>query len=80
MPRVPATAVWSERSRVWSLTVERCPFCRRKHFHGGNDDAEPDFGARRSHRITGNGGTYGQIETEASRRERARKRAKAVAA
>jgi len=56
-PRVPATAVWSERARVWSLTVERCPFCGRKHHHGGNDGPEPDLGARRSHCTTGAGGT-----------------------
>jgi len=57
-PRVPATAVWSERSRVWCLTVLDCPYCHRKHHHGGNDGEQPDLGARVSHCITGAGGTY----------------------
>ncbi len=80
-PRVPATAaVWSERSGVWSLTVERCPYCHRKRFHGGNDGPEPDLGARLSQCITGEDGTYVVVETDASREARFRRRAKERAA
>jgi hypothetical protein len=43
------TAEWSERSRYWALTVLRCPFCGKKHYHGGCSGPEPDLGFRASH-------------------------------
>jgi hypothetical protein len=65
-PHAPVSVVWSSRSRYWAVTVLRCPYCQRKHFHGGGDGSEPDLGARRSHCITGDGGTYELIETAES--------------
>ena len=52
------SVVWSSRDRYWAVTVERCPFCGRKHHHGGGNGEAPDLGARRAHCITGLGGTY----------------------
>jgi len=57
-PRVETAAVWSERSRCWALTVLRCPFCTRRHFHGGGSEETPDFGFRLTHCVTGAGGQY----------------------
>jgi hypothetical protein len=76
---VPATAVWSARSGIWSLTVERCCFCGKRHHHGGNDGPEPDLGARQSHCITGEGGAYILIEAPESIEARAQRRGRRAA-
>jgi hypothetical protein len=55
--RVDVTAERSSRSGAWILTVARCPFCGKRHSHGGGSDDMPDLGARRSHCLTGDGGT-----------------------
>jgi hypothetical protein len=57
-PRAIVTAERSPRSGVWILTVARCPFCGKRHSHGGGSDETPDFGYRNSHCITGPGGTH----------------------
>src|SRR4051812_27851107 len=62
----PVSVVWSSRGRYWAVTVERCPLCGRKHYHGGGGDETPGLGYRNSHCITGPGGTYELIETAAS--------------
>lgn len=33
----------------WSLTVERCPLCGKRHVHGGGDGPSPTLGHRVSH-------------------------------
>src|SRR5688500_13705943 len=48
----------SPRSGTWILVVSRCPFCGKRHSHGGGNGDTPDLGARRAHCITGPGGTY----------------------
>ena len=60
-PLAPCTVVWSHRSKYWSVTVLRCPFCRRKHYHGGGDGPEPLLGSRVAHCVDGPGGTYDLI-------------------
>jgi hypothetical protein len=65
-PRAEVIAERSPRSGVWILTVARCPFCSKRHSHGGGSDDAPDLGARNSHCITGPGGSYDLIETAAS--------------
>jgi hypothetical protein len=47
-PRVTAVATWSARSKVWILTIT-CPYCGKRHTHGGGSDAEPDYGSRAPH-------------------------------
>jgi hypothetical protein len=37
------------RSECWAVTVARCPFCGRKHYHGGGAEPEPDLGWRLAH-------------------------------
>jgi hypothetical protein len=65
-PLAPVTVAWSSRSRYWAVTVARCPFCGKRHHHGGGSDETPGLGYRNSHCITGPGGTYELIETAAS--------------
>jgi hypothetical protein len=48
-PIVLVTAERSPKSGTWILTVARCPFCGRRHSHGGNDGKAPDLGYRLSH-------------------------------
>jgi len=31
---------------VWDLVVEHCPFCGKRHLHGGGAGPEPYFGYR----------------------------------
>jgi hypothetical protein len=57
-PVVEVTIAWSERSKYWSLTVMRCPFCQGRHSHGGGDGPEPALGFRASHCATRESGTY----------------------
>jgi hypothetical protein len=65
-PLAHVTAERSPRSGVWILTVACCPFCGRRHSHGGGSDETPDLGFRVSHCIAGPGGTYDLVETAAS--------------
>ena len=51
---VPAKAVWYvnriTKEAVWLLKVAPCPFCGKKHTHGGGGNpAAPDYGLRASH-------------------------------
>jgi hypothetical protein len=62
-PHALVSVVWSPRGRYWAVTVERCPLCGKRHHHGAGSGDTPDLGARRSHCITGPGGTYELIET-----------------
>ena len=64
-PLAPVTVAWSTRSHYWAVTVERCPLCGRKHYHGGGDGPEPALGHRLAHCIQHTGG-YELVETEAS--------------
>jgi hypothetical protein len=57
-PMVEVAIAWSERGSYWAITVERCPFCQGKHYHGGGDDSRPDFGYRLSHCIDRPSRTY----------------------
>jgi hypothetical protein len=57
-PTVEVAIAWCERSKYWSLTVLRCPFCQGRHFHGGGDGETPDLGFRASHCATRESGTY----------------------
>ncbi len=34
---------------VWSLIVERCPYCGGKHLHGGGGGECPIYGTRGAH-------------------------------
>ena len=64
-PDALVSVVWSARSRYWAVTVERCPFCQGKHYHGGGDGPEPALGHRVAHCDSHHGG-YELIETAAS--------------
>jgi hypothetical protein len=64
-PLAPATVAWSSRGRYWAVVVERCPFCGRKHYHGGGDGPEPALGHRVAHCVD-HAGSYELIETAAS--------------
>jgi hypothetical protein len=33
----------------WTLTVLKCPFCKKRHTHGGGSGPHPDAGPRLSH-------------------------------
>ena len=37
---------------VWSLEI-RCPYCKKKHWHGGGSDEEPFGGHRVAHCVNG---------------------------
>jgi hypothetical protein len=52
------TAERSPRSGIWILTVARCPFCGKRHSHGGGSDDAPDLGYRRPHCLTGSHPDY----------------------
>ena len=46
LPKVPAKAVRDRPSGVWKFTVI-CPFCGKKHFHGGGSGETPArYGSR----------------------------------
>lgn len=47
-PRVPVTAERSDRG-LWTLRLKHCPYCGKKHVHGGGDGPEPSGGHRASH-------------------------------
>jgi len=57
-PQVETVAEWSKRDRYWALTVLLCPFCGKRHHHGGCSGEEPSFGSRAAHCLTGAGGSY----------------------
>lgn len=49
-PSVVVRAVWHALDRVWLLKITTCPFCGRRHMHGGGGDpAGAFYGARLSH-------------------------------
>ena len=50
LPVVLVRAVWHAPDRVWLLKIAACPFCGRRHMHGGGSDpAAPTYGTRLSH-------------------------------
>lgn len=50
LPSVVVRAVWHAPDRVWLLKIAACPFCGRRHMHGGGSDpAAPTYGTRLSH-------------------------------
>ena len=51
-PRVEARAIRSPSTGVWCLLVI-CPFCWKRHMHGGGDDSEPFYGYRVSECLIG---------------------------
>lgn len=51
-PLVAAEAAWVEQKRrprqgAWTLTIRQCPYCSRRHTHGGGDGPEPEDGTHR---------------------------------
>jgi hypothetical protein len=48
-PVAYVTAAWSPRGQYWALTVLKCPYCGRQHFHGGGGGPRPLLGARAPH-------------------------------
>lgn len=46
--KVPVVA---ERCKdgVWALIIVRCPYCGKRHQHGGGNGEQPYFGGRLSH-------------------------------
>jgi hypothetical protein len=48
-PIAYVSAQRSQKSGIWILALQRCPFCGRRHSHGGGDGETPDLGARLSH-------------------------------
>lgn len=64
---IPDVPVLADRGRkgVWQLTIEHCPFCARRHYHGGGSDDEPScYGSRLSHCVTGVRQTYCLVPPE----------------
>ena len=61
----PSAAVTLDRGRkTWSWIVESCPFCGRRHMHGGGPLAESPFrhlGARMRHCGNGDGTDHSYI-------------------
>lgn len=37
------------RDGVWDLVVEHCPYCGKRHSHGGGNGEQPFYGNRLSH-------------------------------
>jgi len=44
----------SPRDRIWVLTVDECPYCGKRHSHGGGlvSDGPPSLGFRVPHCLT----------------------------
>jgi hypothetical protein len=64
-PLASVSVVWSSRGRYWAVTVERCPLCGKRHYHGGGDGPEPALGHRVAH-CDEHDGSYELVETAAS--------------
>ncbi len=47
MPKVKARAV-RRRDGIWDLYIT-CPYCGKKHHHGGGDGERPNLGSRAAH-------------------------------
>jgi hypothetical protein len=62
----PVVPVQAHRapSRVWTLTVPRCPFCKGTHTHGGGRGADPDGGPRLSRCESGASNYWLVVEQE----------------
>lgn len=52
------------RNSMWTLTVERCPLCGKRHVHGGGDGETPTLGHRVAHCVDGTGGYVLTLATE----------------
>jgi|GEM_PF-5324537 len=59
-PTVTATA-HRHRDRIWTLTIARCPYCGKPHYHGGGDGDTPSFGHRGAHCINHSNNSRGYI-------------------
>jgi len=46
--KIKATAKRA-RDGVWCLIIERCPYCGKRHQHGGGDGDVPQYGWRQAH-------------------------------
>lgn len=63
-----ATARLMRGKSSWIWVVEHCPFCGKRHTHGGGaltDDPRKNLGARLAHCVTqsaANGRSYGLVE------------------
>jgi hypothetical protein len=42
-------------SGIWSLIVDCCPHCGKRHLHGGGGGATPEGGHRAAHCYAGRG-------------------------
>ncbi len=63
---VDVAIAWSERDRYWALTVLRCPYCGRRHYHGGGNGPTPLLGFRVPHCLDGPHPDY-ELVLEAAR-------------
>jgi hypothetical protein len=64
-PHALVSVVWSSRGRYWAVTVEPCPLCGKRHYHGGGDGPEPALGDRVAH-CGEHDGSYELVETAES--------------
>ena len=58
---MPPRVVVSEKlvNGVWLLIVTCCPFCKKRHTHGGGSGLEPGlYGHREAHCVEGEGSGY----------------------
>jgi hypothetical protein len=70
-PRAHETPVVSTLARrapsgQWTLTVLKCPWCRKRHSHGGGTGPDPDTGPRLSHCLADAQSYWLAVESEAS--------------
>jgi len=55
----------SRSDRFWILEIDRCPFCEKRHTHGGGSlDRPPLLGSRFSHCVTGSPHEYELVPAE----------------
>ena len=59
---IPSVAAWADPSHQgWHLIVPECPFCGKRHTHGGGDtELPPNYGVKTAH-CTPNGGQYNLV-------------------
>ncbi|MDQ3227521.1 MAG: hypothetical protein M3Q50_12920 [Chloroflexota bacterium] len=62
-PTVDVAIAWSERDRYWELTVVRCCYCGRRHYHGGGNGPTPLLGFRVPHCLDGRHPDYELMST-----------------
>jgi len=64
-PIAKAECELTKGDRFWSWTVLKCPFCQRRHFHGGGPiDQAPNAGVRLAHCVDRSPGQYRLVKKE----------------